>query len=149
MSLSSRLCQGRWISCVARAFHGRCLYIGERGRSVRRTALCMSELASVLLWMTTHSVAHVADVQFFFSCKFFMVFIQMEIRVGPCFKKKNCGKNTMTCQLRIAQTRLLRWMTCMLREIHLVGCSYLDIIDYRFLFLCEHILKSSCQGKRC
>ena len=26
---------------------------------------------------------------------------------------------------------LMRWTPCMLREIILVGCSYLDIIDYR------------------
>jgi hypothetical protein len=27
--------------------------------------------------------------------------------------------------------QLVRWIACMLREFNLVGCSYLDIIDYR------------------
>jgi hypothetical protein len=36
---------------------------------------------------------------------------------------------------RIAWRPLMRWHACMLREFNLVGCSYIDIIDYRFVKL--------------
>jgi hypothetical protein len=36
----------------------------------------------------------------------------------------------MTWQSIIGQECVMRWIACMLREINLVGCSYIDIIDY-------------------
>jgi hypothetical protein len=38
-----------------------------------------------------------------------------------------------TWQVRIAQRYLMRWIACMLREINLVGCSYIDIIDMHII----------------